>query len=102
MRVLYVQYTNPAAYPPLVRGSQLLVGSGAEVLMLGTRIRGVDALDTAPTSGVDVRLAAAAPDGWRLKAHYARYAAWVAREGRAWRPPRSWPSASSPSSRCSC
>jgi len=86
MRVLYVQYTNPAAYPPLVRGSQLLVGSGAEVLMLGTRIRGVDALDTAPTSGVDVRLAAAAPDGWRLKAHYARYAAWVAREGRAWRP----------------
>ena len=40
MRVLYVQYTNPGAYPPLVRGAQLLAESGAEVLMLGTRVRG--------------------------------------------------------------
>jgi len=36
--------------------------------------------------GVGVRLVPAAADGWRLKAHYARYAAWVAREGAAWKP----------------
>jgi glycosyltransferase involved in cell wall biosynthesis len=81
MRVLYVQYTNPGAYPPLVRGARLLAQSGAAVTMLGTRVRGLDALDAPPAPGVTVRLTAMAADGWRLKAHYARYAAWVAREG---------------------
>jgi glycosyltransferase involved in cell wall biosynthesis len=86
MRVLHVQYTNPGAYPPLVRGAQLLAESGAEVRMLGTRVRGLDALTLKPTSGLTVRLAEEASDGWRLKAHYARYAAWVARETASWSP----------------
>ena len=86
MRVLHVQYTNPGAYPPLVRGAQLLAESGADVLMLGTRVRGLDAFEVAPSPGISVRLAPEADDGWRLKAHYARYAAWVAREATAWRP----------------
>ena len=86
MRVLYVQYTNPGAYPPLVRSAQLLAESGAEVLMLGTRVRELDALDVRPTHGISVALTDAAGDGWRLKAHYARYAAWVARQAAAWKP----------------
>jgi glycosyltransferase involved in cell wall biosynthesis len=86
MRVLHVQYTNPSAYPPLVRGAQLLAESGADVLMLGTSVRALDPLGTVPASGITVRLAPAADDGWRLKAHYARYAAWVAREAAVWRP----------------
>ena len=28
MRVLYVQYTNPGVYPPIVRGAQLLAEIG--------------------------------------------------------------------------
>jgi glycosyltransferase involved in cell wall biosynthesis len=86
MRVLHMQYTNPGAYPPLVRGAALLADAGADVLMLGTRVTGLDALDAPPMEGVDVRLVPPAADGWRLKAHYARYAAWVAREGAAWKP----------------
>lgn len=86
MRVLYVQYTSPGAYPPLVRGARLLAESGAEVCMMGTRVRGLDALDAPPTPGVTVKLTAAPTDGWRLKAHYARYAAWTTREGASWRP----------------
>jgi len=86
MRVLHVQYTNPGAYPPVVRGAQLLAESGAEVLMLGTQVAGLDALNVADDRGISVRLMEYAGDGWRLKAHYARYAAWVAREGAAWRP----------------
>jgi len=86
MRVLYVQYTNPGAYPPLVRGARLLANAGARVLMLGTRVDGLDALDASPAEGVTVRLLPAAGDGWRLKAHYARFAAWAAREGAAWKP----------------
>jgi len=86
MRVLHVQYTNPGAYPPLVRGATLLAESGAEVRMLGTRVRDTDALDVRPSKGIEVRLMNDAPEGWRLKAHYARYGAWVAREAAAWRP----------------
>jgi len=86
MRVLHVQYTNPGAYPPLVRGAELLAEAGAEVLMLGTRVDGLDALDAQPRGDVRVRLMPAAGTGWRLKAHYARYAAWVAREGAVWKP----------------
>jgi len=86
MRVLYVQYTNPGAYPPLVRGAQLLAEGGADVLMLGTRVAGTDALGVRESDRVTVRLMPRASDGWRLKAHYARYAAWVAREAVRWRP----------------
>jgi glycosyltransferase involved in cell wall biosynthesis len=86
MRVLHVQYTNPGAYPPLIRGAELLGELGVEVLMLGTRVDGLDALDATPAGNVSIRLMAAPANGWRLKAHYARYAAWVAREGAAWKP----------------
>jgi len=86
MRVLHVQYTNPGIYPPLVRGAALLADAGADVLMLGTRVTGLDALDAPPMEGVDIRLVPAGADGWRLKAHYARYAAWVVRDGAAWKP----------------
>lgn len=86
MRVLYVQYTNPGAYPPLGRGAQLLAEAGASVRMLGIRVVATDALNVAAADGVEVRLLAPAPDGWRLKAHYARYAAWAMREGAAWKP----------------
>ena len=86
MRVLYVQYTNPGAYPPLVRGARLLAESGAEVLMLGTRVRDTDALNVKPTDGIEVRLTDQPPEGWRLKTHYGRYAAWVAREAASWKP----------------
>lgn len=33
--VLYVQYTNPAGYPPIVHGAGLLVGTGATVRAIG-------------------------------------------------------------------
>ena len=86
MRVLYVQYTNPGAYPPLVRGSQLLAESGAQVLMLGVQVTGLEALNVSGRPEIEVRLMPSAGEGWRLKAHYARYAAWVAREGAVWQP----------------
>jgi glycosyltransferase involved in cell wall biosynthesis len=89
MRVLYVQYTNPGAYPPLVRGAQLLAEAGAEVLMLGTHVPGLDALSADDAVGLEVRLLPSSSEGWRgwrLKANYARYAAWVARQGSAWKP----------------
>jgi glycosyltransferase involved in cell wall biosynthesis len=86
MRVLYVQYTNPGAYPPLVRGAQILAESGAEISMLGVHLPELDALNVTETTRIQVRLMPATSDAWRLKAHYARYAAWVTRVGVQWRP----------------
>ncbi|HEX2779736.1 MAG TPA: glycosyltransferase, partial [Gemmatimonadaceae bacterium] len=47
-RVLYLQYANPAAYPPLTHSSHLLADQGADVAMLGIRPRagGELAMDT--------------------------------------------------------
>ena len=86
MRILYVQYTNPGAYPPLVRGARLLADAGAEIRMLGVRVAGLDALDVESDDRMDVRLMPAGAKAWQLKAHYARYAAWAAAEGAKWRP----------------
>ena len=86
MRVLYVQYTNPGLYPPIVRGANMLAESGADVRLLGISVRDTDALNVQPSNRIDIRLMDQPPEGWRLKAHYGRYGAWVAREAAAWRP----------------
>ena len=39
-RMVYVQYTNPAGYPPLEHSSQILAGAGWKVLFLGTGAAG--------------------------------------------------------------
>jgi glycosyltransferase involved in cell wall biosynthesis len=39
-RVLYIQYTNPAGYPPLLHSSRILADSDWEVLILGTGAHG--------------------------------------------------------------
>src|SRR3569623_1689684 len=35
-RIVYVQYTNPAAYPPLIHSSRILASRGWRVLFLAT------------------------------------------------------------------
>jgi glycosyltransferase involved in cell wall biosynthesis len=43
-RILYVQYTDPAAYPPVEHSSSLLADRGWDVLLLGTGTRGNHAI----------------------------------------------------------
>lgn len=35
-RILYVQYTDPAAYPPIEHSSRLLADRGWQVVLLGS------------------------------------------------------------------
>jgi glycosyltransferase involved in cell wall biosynthesis len=86
MRVLYVQYTNPGAYPPVVRGAELLAQSGAEVTLLGVRVAGLDALRVTEGPGLRARCLPSERGGSGIKARYARYAAWATREAMRWRP----------------
>ena len=85
VRVLYVQYTNPAGYPPIEHSAQLLADSGAEVLLLGTR-RVSDRLTFATHPRIKVLHWAFAPAGWRQKLHYFSFLLWVLVWTARWRP----------------
>lgn len=85
-RILYVQFTNPAAYPPLEHSSRILADREWEVLFLGTGAFGVDALRFPPHPRIEVRLLPFQDGGWRQKLQYARFALWVLLWVARWRP----------------
>jgi glycosyltransferase involved in cell wall biosynthesis len=72
-RILYIQYTNPACYPPLEHGSTILANDGWGVLFLGTEVAGTEALVFPERKGVTVKLLPACGPGLRQKLHYFRY-----------------------------
>lgn len=84
-RVMYVQYTDPAAYPPLEHSAWMLAAAGCDVLLLGTRRAG-EPLVFQQGDRVRVALMPFQPGGWRQKVHYAQFATWVAGRAREWRP----------------
>lgn len=92
-RVLYVQYTNPAAYPPIEHSARLLADEGWEVLLLGTGILS-DVLTIARHGRIRSALMPYVAGGWRQKAHYLRFAAWASGHAREFGP--GWIYASDP------
>ena len=94
-KVLYLQYTNPAGYPPLEHSSRILAREGWQVLFLGTgALGGADALRFPPHDRIDVRRMEFSPAGWRQKLHYVRFCLWVLFWTFRWRP--QWIYASDP------
>jgi glycosyltransferase involved in cell wall biosynthesis len=92
-RAIYLQYTNPAAYPPLEHSSRLLAREGWQVLFLGTVADGA-ALHFPSHCNIVLRLLRLCPAGWRQKLHYAWFALWVFAWVVRWRP--TWVYASDP------
>lgn len=93
-KILYIQYTNPAAYPSLEHSSRILATKGWEVLFLGTGSFGADALEFPPHERITVKRMKFCPGGWRQKLHYGRFALWVLGWALRWRP--AWVYASDP------
>lgn len=85
-RILYIQYTNPAGYPPLQHSSHILADAGWQVLFLGTGAHGANALRFPPHANITVRQMPFCPAGWRQKLHYLQYALWVLYWTLRWRP----------------
>jgi len=85
VRVLYVQYTNPAVYPPLLHSIGLLADAGCEVRLVGIDTMNRD-LAFAYPAGVTVRLLAAEAPGWRQKVNYAKFTRAAMVEAAAFRP----------------
>src|SRR4029077_10472038 len=54
-RIIYVQYTNPAGYPPLEHSSRILAERGWKVLFLGIGAHGADALEFPPHPKIEVK-----------------------------------------------
>jgi glycosyltransferase involved in cell wall biosynthesis len=84
-RILYVQYTNPANYPPLQHSSRILADDGWQVRFVGARTRGAN-LALQPHTRLTLRLLRHAPPGPLQKLHYATFLALIAREITQWRP----------------
>jgi len=85
-RVLYLQYTNPAGYPPLQHSSRILADAGWKVLFLGTGAAGADVLAFPPHQNITVRRMEFCKAGWRQKLHYLRFCLWVFWTALLWRP----------------
>ena len=87
MRILYLQYANPAGYPPIEHSSRILAGKGWQVLILGIGASGrADALEFPPHPNIQVRRLPYCPPGWRQKLHFLRFAAWAFFWLLRWRP----------------
>jgi glycosyltransferase involved in cell wall biosynthesis len=85
-RLLYIQYANPAAYPPLEHSSRIFARSGWQLLFLGTESPTGDLMRFGDKCGIEVRLLPFCKGGWRQKLHYAWFNLWVAAWVIRWRP----------------
>lgn len=85
-KLLYVQYTNPAAYPPLEHSSQILAQDGWEVLFLGIGALGASALSFPTHPKIHVKQMYFCSGGWRQKLHYIQFCLWVLFWTLRWKP----------------
>lgn len=85
-RILYIQYTNPAGYPPLEHSSRILANDGWQVLFLGTGAQGANNLQFPEHPQITVLQIPFCEAGWRQKLHYLRYCLWVLMWVMRWRP----------------
>jgi len=86
-KILYVQYSNPAAYPPLEHSSRILAEQGWQVFFLGIRgFGGADLLGFPFHSNIVVRKLPFCPGGWKQKFHYLWFCIWVMGWTLFWRP----------------
>jgi glycosyltransferase involved in cell wall biosynthesis len=84
-RVLFIQATEPAAYPPLIHASCLMAEAGWEVTFLAAPVAD-KRLELAPHPRIHVRAIPPRPSHVMGKAAYARYTAAALWLALRWRP----------------
>jgi glycosyltransferase involved in cell wall biosynthesis len=84
-RVLFIQATEPAGYPPLIHASSLMAEAGWKVTVLSAPIKG-KRLELPRHPGIALRAIPARPSHVMSKAAYARYIAAAARLALCLRP----------------
>lgn len=86
MRILYIQYANPGAYPPIQHSSKILAENGYDVRIIGIRTRGTESLRFDSSNRVCVRLMRDCPPGLFQKLHYLGFCGWLIWTVLRWRP----------------
>jgi glycosyltransferase involved in cell wall biosynthesis len=85
-RVLYLQYANPGAYPPIQNSARILAHAGAKVLLLGIITAGTEALRFPTHENIAVRTMKSCRPGVWQKIHYFRFCVWVMWATLSWKP----------------
>ena len=93
-RILYVQFTDPAAYPPIEHSAVLLAERGWDVILLGTGTLGDLKLELPTHPRIRVRKMGFVPAGWKQKLNYIAFFLWILYWTLRWRP--QWIYASDP------
>jgi len=75
--ILYLQYTNPSAYPPLEHSAALLSEAGYDILFLGVAGAGPPSARARGQGRIRLLWMSACPPGWRQKPHYLRFGVWT-------------------------
>ncbi len=76
-RIVYVQYADPALYPPLEHSSRIFADRGWKVLFLGIGAWGAPGIHLPPHTGIKVRYLPFCPPGILQKFHYFLFCAWL-------------------------
>jgi glycosyltransferase involved in cell wall biosynthesis len=85
-RILYIQFADPAAYPPIQHSSQILAERGWDVLLLGTDAFGVQSLRMAAFPGIRIKNLTLAKSGGRPSIQYVVFFFWCLYLVCTWRP----------------
>lgn len=72
-RILYLQYANPAAFPPVEYSSQILADAGFEVRLLGVHSQETETLKFPNNLGIHIEVLPYTPPGWLQKVAYLRF-----------------------------
>ncbi len=85
-RILYIQFTDPAAYPPLEHSALLLAARSWDVLFLGTSALGSPRFEMASHPRVRVHKMRLMQPGWKQKTSYIVFFLWILFWTLRWRP----------------
>jgi glycosyltransferase involved in cell wall biosynthesis len=85
-KILYIQYTNPAVYPPLEHSSRILADNDWSVLFLGVGLSGDYDFRFPSHSKIEVRQLPFCKAGWYQKLHYIGFVLWTVVWVLRWRP----------------
>lgn len=85
-RAMYIQYTNPAAYPPLEHSAMQLAAHQWQVRFAGLYGRNATQMEFPPFPRIEVCRMQTCQPGFKQKIHYMRYALWCVWHALLFRP----------------
>jgi glycosyltransferase involved in cell wall biosynthesis len=85
-RILYIQFADPAAYPPIEHSSQILAERGWDVVLLGSDAYGNQSLRLSAHPRILVKTLSLAKAGGRQSLHYICFFFWCLYWTCTWRP----------------